>query len=626
MGPFKRKAIGIAVVTASLLMTLPPSAGAAAPSFGGGVAVVPMDESLPAAQSNVRVPVTVTQRPTDRYGLQATITWESKASPAGGWLVARDGKDTGGTGLWSTVLSSGARTHTFNYLVPGQTYNLVLRSSGGDGQVQIVAGKPEAGKPEPEKPEVSKPEPEKPATTSLNATVTQDVDPLFGNRATLRWTSAATNGQWQVSRDGKDTGGTGHWETVRESSAREHIFNFMISGEEYDLTVRNLADGRTQKVTVLVPKAKPAEPVPSPTPKPTPSPSTPPVAPAPSPSPSTQAPAPTPSPTVQAPVAPTPTPAPTQQPVEKPSTPPIEKPSGSGWLSGVATDAKGNSNPGGYFGDWRGSAIQIGHTWPNTLDLWGVHPSAPNSWGNWSGPMSVSIAPGVDGSGKAIDQNGHKGWRGWKALANGENDSWWREAARNMKKLRAGKGTTFVSPMYEFNGEWMPWSVNGDVANFKTGWERMARIWKEEYPEAVLVLPVACNRGVKDADLPNPNSYDMLGCTIYNAWPWNADGKATIAALEKARLQAKAVGKPIGITEWANSANGKTPGGGGDAPGFIKAMNDWMKANAGTGAGQLVFETFFNVDGYALDHRLLTKDGVVSSTQRQTAAEYQRLW
>ncbi|HMR48751.1 MAG TPA: hypothetical protein PKA68_05780 [Arachnia sp.] len=585
-------------------MAVPPSVAAATPYFGGGAAVAPMDiavNPLPTDRSALLVPLQVTQRATSQYGLQATVTWDSKASPAGGWIVARDGKDTGGTGAWSTILPGSARTHTFNYLVPGQTYNLMLRSSGGDGLVQIVAGKPEA---------------EKPAAAKLSATVLQDVDALFGNRATLRWTSEATDGQWLVSRDGKDTGGTGHWETVRESSAREHVFNYMVPGETYDLTVRNLDDERTAKVTIVVPQAKPAEPAPTPTPSPTPSPT-----PTPTPTPTVApAPKPTEEPIVVPPLTDT-----TQKPSEQPTTPPSTKPSGKGWLSGVATAEKGNTNPAGYFADWRGSAVEIGQTWPNTLDFWGVHPGVANSWGNFSGPMSVSIAPGT-ASGKPIDQNGHKGWRGWKALASGDNDSWWRAAAQNLKKLRAGKGTTYVSPMYEFNGEWMTWSVNGDVSNFKAGWERMAKIWKQEYPESVLVLPVACNRGVKDDMLPNPNSYDMLGCTIYNAWPWEENGKATIAALEKARKQAQAVGKPIGITEWANSANGKTPGGGGDAAGFMRAMNDWMKANAGTGAGQLVFEAYFNVDGYALDHRLVAPNGAVSGSQRQAAAEYQRLW
>jgi hypothetical protein len=51
-----------------------------------------------------------------------------------------------------------------------------------------------------------------------------------------------------------------------------------------------------------------------------------------------------------------------------------------------------------------------------------------------------------------------------------------------------------------------------------------------------------------------------------------------------------------------------------------------MKAHAGTGSGQLVFETFFNIGGYELDHMLLNPDGSVSSTQPRTAARYRNLY
>lgn len=335
---------------------------------------------------------------------------------------------------------------------------------------------------------------------------------------------------------------------------------------------------------------------------------------------------------------PTPTVSPTTSPtieVSQTTAPlPTENPAASGdsWLSGTATSEQGNTNPAEAFGSWRGSDVEIGQTWPNTPDLWGINPSIQNSWANFSGPMSLSITPGLDASGNRLDWTDPTtgetltGWQGWEATANGEQDKWWHAIARNTKKLRDGKAATYISPFYEYNGDWMKYSVNGDVDAFKQAWERVAGIWREEMPEAKLVLPAACNRGVPDEMLPNPDTYDVFGCTIYNAWPWSANGDETMAKLEVARLQALKAGKPIAITEWANSANAHTDGGGGDAPGFIAAMHAWMKQHAGTGPGNLVFETFFNIDGYTLDHRLLDPNGHTSATQPKTAEAYRRFF
>lgn len=76
-------------------------------------------------------------------------------------------------------------------------------------------------------------------------------------------------------------------------------------------------------------------------------------------------------------------------------------------------------------------------------------------------------------------------------------------------------------------------------------------------------------------------------------------------------------------------ANPNEAGGGGDGLGFISAMHSWMQQHAGTGSGQLVFEAFFNIPGYPLDHELIHWNGSavsVSTTQPQTAAKYRELF
>lgn len=310
--------------------------------------------------------------------------------------------------------------------------------------------------------------------------------------------------------------------------------------------------------------------------------------------------------------------------------PPV--PPANTWLSGTSTIEVGNGDdPAQYFSNWRGTPVQIGQTWPNTPDAWGVNPVVADSWSGFQGPMSLSYDPGPDWVDPSTGQT-LTGWSNWATVASGGNDAWWTAAAKKVKALRAGKGTTYISPFYEFNGDWMDWSVSRTAkgyADFKAGWKRVSDIWRREFPEAKLVLPAAMSRDVPADMMPDPSTYDLGGGTLYNAWPWEADGTTALQKLEAFRQQIAAAGKPFGITEWANAANPNEAGGGGDAPGFITAMHNWMVQHAGTGAGQLVFETFFNIPGYGLDHELIHWNGSsvqISTTQPLTATKYRDLF
>lgn len=302
------------------------------------------------------------------------------------------------------------------------------------------------------------------------------------------------------------------------------------------------------------------------------------------------------------------------------------------WLSGTSTREVGNgSDPAKYFGDWRGTTVRIGQTWPNTPDAWSLDPQVTDSWAGFEGPMSISFDGGADwvspSSGDTL-----LGWRDWATVASGGNDEWWAAAAQRVRTFREGKGPTYISPFYEFNGDWMNWSVTRTpqgYADFKAGWKRVSDIWSREFPSAKIVLPAAMSRDVPAEMMPDANTYDLGGGTVYNAWPWEANGATAIQKLETFRQQIEKAGRPFCITEWANTANRNEPGGGGEAPGFILAMHDWMVAHAGTGAGELVFETFFNIPGYALDFELVHWNGStveVSATQPQTAARYRELY
>lgn len=314
------------------------------------------------------------------------------------------------------------------------------------------------------------------------------------------------------------------------------------------------------------------------------------------------------------------------------SNPLPDPPANNQWLSGTATIESGHgADPAKYFSEWRGTSIQIGQTWPNSPDVWSLDPQITNSWSGFEGSMSLSFDGGPDWV-DPFTGDTLLGWRDWETVANGGNDAWWTAAAKKVKSFRAGKGTTYISPFYEFNGDWMDWSVprtSDGYEKFKAGWKRVSQIWRREFPEARLVLPAAMSRDVPAEMMPDTSTYDVGGGTIYNAWPWEADGATAIKRLEAFRQQVASAGKPFAITEWANAANPNEQGGGGDAPGFIEAIHSWMTKSAGTGAGQLIFETYFNIPDYNLDFELVHQNGSamrVSTTQPQTAAMYRKLY
>jgi len=94
---------------------------------------------------------------------------------------------------------------------------------------------------------------------------------------------------------------------------------------------------------------------------------------------------------------------------------------------------------------------------------------------DWTGPLDIGMAPSE--------------WTSWAAEAAGKHDAFWRSMLRNARTMRAGKETTYLRPWYEYNGDWMRYSVKpGEEASFKAAWNRVARIAQSEFPEAVMVL------------------------------------------------------------------------------------------------------------------------------------------
>lgn len=296
------------------------------------------------------------------------------------------------------------------------------------------------------------------------------------------------------------------------------------------------------------------------------------------------------------------------------------------WLSG----ASGSEAANGSFGRWRGSKVEILGTWIDDAAVYPFGRSIPGCGGcgelrGWRGPVDVAVAPAR--------------WYGWSAEARGRNDAFWRATARNLAKTRAGKGTTYVRPYYEFNGDWFPYSVRkGQEKTFVKAWERVARIFRSEFPGVKMMLGTAAAGHGKRISVAKayPRGVDVLSIDYYNEWPFCTSKRCFakkiksgggVNSLERLRKLAAKKGDPVMISEWGNAGRkrGKGFGGGGESPAFMSAWHSWLRKHAGTGRGKVIGEVYFNIGGYEARFELHT-NGRTTTVMPKTAARYRQLF
>ena len=311
-------------------------------------------------------------------------------------------------------------------------------------------------------------------------------------------------------------------------------------------------------------------------------------------------------------VSPTPSAGVTSSP-PSPSSPTTQPPAAGDWLSGAAGAEAAN----GSFGSWRGAPVEIGQTWEADPALWTLGPRISGCagcgiWHTWHGPMSVSLEP--------------RPFTTWAAEASGANDAYWAQIGQSLKRFRQGRGTTYANPYYEFNGDWMRWSVRGgDRAHFRTAYARTSAILRREFPEVRMVLNPDAGRTMPADMWPASGSFDVVGIDSYNEWPHckvAACVRSTfLDPIEDYRLAAAERGKPIAFPEWGNSSSSRAQGGGGEAPALMDAFHAYLSQHGGAGPGRVVYETYFNIGGYAQRFELYLNGGV-NPMQPQTADRY----
>lgn len=261
------------------------------------------------------------------------------------------------------------------------------------------------------------------------------------------------------------------------------------------------------------------------------------------------------------------------------------------WIKGAAGPEAAN----GSFGTWRGTPVQLGKTWsdgtPSDMtELWALQ--AGLEWGSFTG--SVDMSPGMiwKSSGES-----------WANAATGSYDARWT-ACLNRAKTEWTRiprsGTLYLSPAVEWNGGWSDWNVQAsELTNFKTAWARFYNLKQAIFPACKFVF---CTNG-DTASLsplydwrngwPGDAFVDVYGTDWYS-FQWTdgrtVDSFGAPVGLEQHRQFALAHGKPFAVPEWG-VANNDT----GDVPNYITYMYNFFAANGGTGAGNLLYEAYFNV-------------------------------
>ena len=241
------------------------------------------------------------------------------------------------------------------------------------------------------------------------------------------------------------------------------------------------------------------------------------------------------------------------------------------WISGV-TDATPES-----FGTWRGTPVAIAGmfgdaTVAQQLQQWQfVHST-------FRGDVDLAVGGPID--------------RSWAQAAAGSEIPRWKAMAA---VLRANwhYHTVFLRYAHEANGTWMPWSVApSDLWAFKKVFRSFAATMRHELRGHDVKIVFAPNFGTwpypPDSMWPGSDVVDVVGVSSYEWVPYDTPEKwasflQSSIGPDYWLAYAKRHGKAMAFSEW-----------GAQSPYFVKAMNGWMAAHAGQGAGQFRYDVYLN--------------------------------
>ncbi|SNQ45680.1 conserved exported hypothetical protein [Frankia canadensis] len=274
------------------------------------------------------------------------------------------------------------------------------------------------------------------------------------------------------------------------------------------------------------------------------------------------------------------------------TTPPfIGNRSGEPWLSGANGDPVMSPQYVDSFCLSRGSLCDLAHvyvprqSWSSITNLDLIR----DNFGGWPGQMEISVPPFPENSGASLQQ-----------CATGAYDSHWRDFGNSLNRI--GRQTSIVRLAWEANGNWYEWSGTDPVA-YVNCWRKIAdAIRSVTNPDPLISWPINAHYSQNPPshnplDLyPGDQWVDIISMDDYDFYPasrtlaeFNAQANA-MGGVTWLYNFAKAHGKLFGIGEWG-IVQGSGSNGGGDNPGYITWMRDWMVARAGE---NFYYEAYFN--------------------------------
>ena len=294
------------------------------------------------------------------------------------------------------------------------------------------------------------------------------------------------------------------------------------------------------------------------------------------------------------------------------------------WLSGASCVGAGDQAS---FGSWRGTPLEAGTTWSDTSydtmkALWQF--DSGGQFYNFTG--TIDLAPGAIYSGNT-----------WAQAASGSIDAHWSTFLNNLKTKwnRIPRGDICIRFAHEMNGNWYPWSVSaGDINNFKNAWIRFYNLKQSIFPAAKLVFGTNGTTVGQSYDWrtlwPGDQYVDIYSVDWYGGHYKRAivdgaltDGFGGPIGLLQHRQFALDHGKPIAISEWGVDHTYGT----GDDPNYIQYIYNFCSTYGGTGAGNLIYENYFNLSaGYSNNFQLFYPGQGNSTSNPNASARYVQLF
>jgi hypothetical protein len=282
--------------------------------------------------------------------------------------------------------------------------------------------------------------------------------------------------------------------------------------------------------------------------------------------------------------------------------------SGLAWRSG-ATDT------GASFVNWRGRPLDVATTfeddgtWEGTEVVWALETGALV---DFKGRLSIAV-PMLSNGKDTFEQ-----------CAAGAYDVHFRALGKTLK--RYGREDSYIRLGWEGNGNWYPWSANGNTAGWKVCFRREVQALRSVAPGVQIDWNMNKDGSTNAVDIyPGDDVVDVIGVDYYSMYPAlnsraNWDRMYLKTGINKTPIGigawlafAKSHGKRLSVPEWGVNNGGG--GGGGDDDAYVQYMHNFFKTNA----EHIAYEAYFNSQcpNFCI---------VPPGKNPQAAAKYRQLW